>query len=107
VALVLGLGVAAAIWKSTQHAAGPTPTPTATAPTRARRLRRPSLSPHRRHHRRRRRRWRNRPARAPASKMVAHRREPRHDAADAAPAVAKPAGHNRDYMIDPFATPKK
>ncbi|HEX6835940.1 MAG TPA: serine/threonine-protein kinase [Polyangia bacterium] len=45
------------------------------------------------------------PAHAPAPKPATHHHEPRDKAEPAAP-PARSASHNRDYMIDPFATKK-
>jgi eukaryotic-like serine/threonine-protein kinase len=103
-ALLLAVGIAAAVWKSTRHDALPAPITTTAPVVAAPPVAAPPVAvvapvtpasvakP---------------PAHAPAPKVVAHRREPRHDGADAAPAVKTPPAHNRDYMIDPFANPKK
>jgi eukaryotic-like serine/threonine-protein kinase len=125
-ALIVAAGLGAAVWKVTRHeepaeaqaqprpptpataatqpTAAPTPMPTPTPQLPTPQLPTPptALVP---------------TPRAPASaagkshaptstRLAAHRRETRHDAGDAAPAE-RPAKPNRDYMIDPFASPKK
>jgi serine/threonine protein kinase len=46
-------------------------------------------------------------AHASPPRIASRRHEPRHDANEAPPASTTPSKPNRDYMIDPFATPKK
>ncbi|MGZ3439401.1 MAG: protein kinase domain-containing protein [Polyangia bacterium] len=120
-ALLLAVGVVAAIWKLANHeppaveAASTPATPIATpnapttpteptvaaAPSVAAAAPAPTQAPARAAS----------PAKAGAhvapSRIASRRHEPRHDANEAPPASTTPSKPNRDYMIDPFATPKK